>query len=609
MTGTIDQPTDDRGLDEEDPEVAALVRAAAASWRMPPRPIDALTWHDRVRTGGRHPDRRRLRAPAALGAAIAATVVVAVVGAWLTGSGAPPSGSPPSPENPAVVGPDASRIPGATAPSTPRSSASTATPLPTYLAAGSALRGVSALAVVGSAYSVVDMADGTVSPLLARLDEASSRVFALADGTFLCACSTVAAGSDGTRIGLVLRRFDAAGAPGPEMGGVAYEAVAGPPGGASPLSLEPTLSPDGQSVAVGWTAWDGARWTSGVDVVSTTTGSVVRGPGLPPVPGTATAELTLPPRWASYAGTGRPVSVWAPIVSMSPDGTTAIVRRSLVIDGTLVRTDWWREPIDGGTAGAPADLDLGGTEGTDQCVSGAVGYAGWTTPDVFATMCADSTTTVLRRVDAAGRRLADVDVAGALGSARYLGEGATVASPVDGMLYAWDPFARRLTAIDTVTGTARSADGIGDAGAAAPLDVLAGLPRALGRLLVPAAIAKTYLDPSIAASPDGRRLYLLGTSADAFESAGGASLGVRVVDAAALTVVATWAPTADLDSIAMSADGRYVLAAGAAGVDATGAEAPWEASITAWDATTGEVRAIAGRLGSSFVSLVRPRAR
>jgi hypothetical protein len=79
-----------------------------------------------------------------------------------------------------------------------------------------------------------------------------------------------------------------------------------------------------------------------------------------------------------------------------------------------------------------------------------------------------------------------------------------------------------------------------------------------------------------------------------------------VVGADDLAVRARWTPTTDLRSIAVSADGRYVLAAGAAGVDASGAEVPWEASITAWDAATGRVRAVAGRLGTTWLELVAP---
>ncbi|MCU0506710.1 MAG: hypothetical protein MUE82_13285, partial [Chloroflexi bacterium] len=115
-----------------------------------------------------------------------------------------------------------------------------------------------------------------------------------------------------------------------------------------------------------------------------------------------------------------------------------------------------------------------------------------------------------------------------------------------------------------------------------------------------------YLAPAMALGPDGRTIYLLTTSATSFTSGGSGSLGVVAVGADDLAVRARFPATADLRSIAVSADGRHVLAAGAPGVDASGAEAPWEASITAWDASTGQVRAIAGRLGAAWVELVQP---
>jgi hypothetical protein len=228
---------------------------------------------------------------------------------------------------------------------------------------------------------------------------------------------------------------------------------------------------------------------------------------------------------------------------------------------------------------------------------------------VFSIVCSSASWSGVLRYDATGRDLGAVDLAPETGGSTWPAmTGTAVADVPSGTLYLWDPFIRRLVAVDTRAGlVARSASiDPGAVGSEGPLDGLATLARRVLTALVPAASAKVYLAPAVALAPDGATLYLLGTEATSVDSGGSGSLGVVVVGASDLGVRARWVPTTDLRSIAVSADGRYVLAAGAPGVDASGADAPWDASITAWDVATGEVRAIAGRLGSAWVELVAP---
>jgi hypothetical protein len=79
----------------------------------------------------------------------------------------------------------------------------------------------------------------------------------------------------------------------------------------------------------------------------------------------------------------------------------------------------------------------------------------------------------------------------------------------------------------------------------------------------------------------------------------GGSAGVFAFDAATLEPVGHWPPLADLMSIAVSADGRFVYAAAMAGFDAEGNEAPYGASITVYDVADGSVRLVAGQLGTA----------
>jgi YD repeat-containing protein len=250
-----------------------------------------------------------------------------------------------------------------------------------------------------------------------------------------------------------------------------------------------------------------------------------------------------------------------------------------------------------------------GSLAAGSCASGDTPFARWTTRTVFAVLCTDGQTALLRRVDASGAPLGDVDLSGAVDpGSSYIAAGTIVQAPGTGTLYVWDAFGRRISAVDTVAGRVDRTtivEGIGASAGGPPsvLGMLGAIGRVVGHLVVPSVVAKVYLDPALAIAPDGSRLYLLATAATGFTDAGRGSLGIVVLDRD-LGVVERWAPTADLVSVAVSVDGAWVLAAGSPGVDASGAEAQWEASITAYDAASGGARAVAGGLGPEVVTLV-----
>jgi hypothetical protein len=181
----------------------------------------------------------------------------------------------------------------------------------------------------------------------------------------------------------------------------------------------------------------------------------------------------------------------------------------------------------------------------------------------------------VRRVTTAGESPGDLPIPGQPPDGSY-----PVTAVVDRagrVAFVWDPVSHRMTRVGIDDGTVHT----GTVNAAyLPDDRLPGNERYIGA------------DPGLAVAPDGRRLYALGLGAGAGQA--GASTGVWVFNAATLNVIGHWEPRAFLISLAVSADGRFVYVAGAAGFDVEGRENPWPASVTVYDAATGEVQVLYG---------------
>ena len=224
------------------------------------------------------------RLVAASAIAAAAVVVVAMGAALLGGGPAPDTGPSPESSGAAVApvtpagtsGPPTPGSPGTGSPSTapgtdaPRPAA---TPLPAYVAPAGPVAGLSIGAIAEDGWRWWTWPPG---PHRARSPAGRVREQAVRprrrDLPRACAAFE---GRDARVLRLTLRRYDALGRPGDEVAWLGYEAGSGSPpgaGGALPVSIDPAISADGRMVAVGWTAWDGAFWRSGVDVVDVTPG-------------------------------------------------------------------------------------------------------------------------------------------------------------------------------------------------------------------------------------------------------------------------------------------------------------------------------------------------
>jgi DNA-binding beta-propeller fold protein YncE len=350
----------------------------------------------------------------------------------------------------------------------------------------------------------------------------------------------------------------------------------GPPAGA-----RVTFGPDPRYAYVGWAARDHPVWKAGIIVVDVETGTIVQRVALPDRSDGEGDSRTaaVAPGVVGLAGDGRLLVVapwyrWSPAMSQNPT--------------FHVGSDVFAATADAGSLGALAPFAAGAQCGDQVMRAGALPDGGtW-----LACLGAGGSQTIVRRIAAAGT-VNETRVAGGgdLGSDAL---GTSTISPDGRHLYAWDPIAGTLNGVDLVTGTVTS----GLASTAAGAGPLA----ALGRWLTPTAAAKVFLSSGIAVSPDGSRVYVLGLEPGAASSHDfGGSTGIFVFDAATLAQVGHWNPTADYVSLAVSADGRFVYAAGGPGTTSGGTAGVAAASVTVFEASTGTVRLIAGQLGHALL--------
>jgi len=279
-------------------------------------------------------------------------------------------------------------------------------------------------------------------------------------------------------------------------------------------------------------------------------------------------------------------------VTVAPSGTLAMIGRSLWSSGGSAPGSWHATaPVHDGHLG-PLSALAAGTGGLDggTCV-GSGGPAGFATATTYFEICYGDSGPVVRRVEVSGRALGDTALGGNTAGGFGLG---TVVDKMHHLLFVWDPFGRHLERVDLATGQITGRGTLPTASASA--GPLADVAHAIGAWLAPAVAAKMYINPSLAISPDGSRLFAIGTATADPLTPGGGSTGVWVFDTSSLVTVAHWAPVADYVSLTLNEDGSLLLVAGMPGTDAAGNSNDQAASVTIYDAATGAVRAIAGQV-------------
>ncbi len=570
----------------DDEPIARLVRTVADDWRMPPQRLEQPTWRDQV---GERRGRRsrgwfaRLAGPA--GAAIVATVLVAFAAIWLTAPRPTPGNIVSSP-SPFGTAPTSSAAPSALVPS--------ASGLPVLLLNGALPEPARVMVSAGDTYRAADLATGTIG-VPATPFSGSSTLVATADG-WACICANMTKSTGGLPSELVLR--------------LATITPDGAPDTVKPIrtlqaELDPTVSLDAQSeivdvsavgsvdggtALVAWSARQGAAgWSAGIDVVDLVTGAILDSVPLP----------VKEPAAASGRATTRP----APHVTLSPTGAGVLVSSFWYVGGELFAgapqgTDHWTASFDGRglTSLKPAGSmdDAGCWEADAGLIDTSRYYVVCQTPDGHV---------AIDRLSVDGTRIDETPISTSTGL-----ELASLVVRQGDQLFLWDPLGTRLSRFDLGTARVDNATGTATAPSSSPFDGLAALGRQVGRWLAPPVAAKILLRPALVASPDGTRIYGLGIASLSGDGSGG-SHGIYAFDSETLAPIGHWAPTADLESIAISPDGRFIYAAAPSGLDATGALAQYASSITVYDTADGSVRLLAGDLGGDTLFFPGPIVR
>jgi hypothetical protein len=570
----------------DDEQLGALVRSIADDWRMPPQRLDQPTWRDRMDTRTKRPRRGwivRLVAPAT--AAVAGSVIIAFVAVWLTA---------PRPDR-AIVGASPSASIGRPSPAS--SSRPAASTLPGLFQNGALPSPARVLVRAGDGYQIADLSSGKLSTVSIQGFSGPTTVVSRPGGGWLCICADwtgMTSGGSPTGVDATLETIDATGA---ALSNTHLRAIKGEPDPAVSMTalfeladMRVSVSADGRYAFVGWTARQGAAgWTAGIDVVDVTAGSVI---GSLPLP---LAEPT--------AGAGAIVTRAAPRVDVAPSGRTILLSSFWFVEDSSPfppsGTDHWSAPLDGGTIGSLKPAAATAEQSCGELDSGLIDST------MYYVVCWKPDGQLI--VERNGVDGSPVDQTELPRIENRLEGGSLVARSGD-VLYLWDPVTPRIIRFDLHLATVDSATATAAVQSAGPLEAVAAAGRRLGRWLAPAASAKTMLDPALAVSPDGTRVYAIGIESISPDGSGG-SRGIYVFDARTLDPVGHWTPTADFASLAISPDGRFVYAAGLFGRDAAGNDSRDSGSITVYDTTDGSIRLIAGKLGGYDLYFPGPTVR
>ena len=437
---------------------------------------------------------------------------------------------------------------------------------------------------------------GELGPSIGPLPD-PGRIVRLPDGRLLCACVTVTEAGGRQTLELRLAEIGEEGQPGAGETVTSWTGRPDPEAtraqGGDSVDLAIRLMPDGAHLIVGVAVRKPPAWERSLLVVDVASARVLLGIDLPEI---ASADFGAPASGNQQpTDEGWPVHAWPPFTEVSPDG-----RQVLVSTGAIAR-DSTIEEVHGiasygfGRIGRLEPISL--AEDDDACAGSRPEFAGDSV--IFAICHGGLAGPVVRRVAFDGTQLGDVPLT------RAQVDGVPLVDHDGAGLLLWNPYSWRATQIDL-------AGGVVEASAIVPRDIsgsrgdpFADTARGLAGWIAPRASAAFIVEPALALSPDGTRMYAIALDGEMID--GGQPSGVLVLDARSLAVLERWAPAGELTSIAVSDDGKLVYTAGIAvpGADDPRAAA---ATVTVRDAVGGGLRATIGGLGGEPILIVDPAA-
>jgi hypothetical protein len=448
----------------------------------------------------------------------------------------------------------------------------------------------------------LDLATGALVSLVPRLDYPA---LPLPNGEVVCACvARDVAANAGTRSS-VLRfgRYEASGTPIVERDLLSFDGVVDVPDMTEGIGISAALGADSRLLYVLVAERRPPEWVVSLHVVDAATGALRRSVDIGREPVDLVEAHVAPsssatPTPTPIGATRDGIYLWPGTVAPALDGESAYVsveRARVQGDNWESITLEWMVDLAGEPAGAPLALAPALRPG-DWCVN----QPAYLDADQLVQVCASFSASsgegdfYVRRIASDGTSLDEIPVVPSLFNAEM--PVSVVLDRSRHAVFIWNNRDHALVRVDVddgeVWGAAVEASMLPDRGQPA-----GGQGRGRGFI---------GGDPGLVRSADGQRLYALGAAAVAGDGTG-VPTGIWVFDADTMTLVDHWDPRAFLSSLATSADGRFVYAAGAAGVDVEGRENAWPASVTVYDAETGEVQVVYGAVSPdawvSFVTL------
>lgn len=452
--------------------------------------------------------------------------------------------------------------------------------------------------VYANGLQVLDLATGELTTP-ARPSE--DLLLSLGDGELVCACmSRHVPTGDAVGASVVLRfeRLDSSGTVTVQREVMTFDGVVEVPEMDPGFGLAAALSMDKRFLFVLTAVRRPPVWVVELHQVDVASGELIGSTVLDELPVDVTSREPAPsdasttPRPEGMAPDG--VYVWVNWLTMSPDGAFATVSLAY----SEVRGETWRNgsrewmvPLTDGRAGAAIPFKADAQLGPDSWCLGPPEYVA---DDLLVQVCTSPDPSqsqsgyIVRRVTTDGSSLGTFAIPESDVQDRYQ---ASVA--VDRTLRAvltWDPIRHSLARVSIDDGSVV----VRDVSASMLPDLNPGNSRGF-----------FGADPGLVVSVDGRRIYALGFAMGPSDS-GGTSTGIWVFDAETLNLLDRWPPRAVLTSLGVSVDGRFVYAAGANGFDVEGNQTTWPASVTVYDAQTGEIQVIYGQVSTDAWLSFRP---